>query len=450
MIIFVNPMWSVQTINSDSNYVFLSEVITKFNEKYPDYSFIMPFPASTGFRYYDDGFFKLPNILRIPLNIPQGKKQNNIHFDTFFIKKIYDHFGPYLIWNQVPELAPQLKYFTSNYHMVPTLINQHHYIIHKSLPYPLENNLHFVYMQLVGDNVADLNLFNSDHCWNMTLDNIREYIPNMEKTISEKRKILRFGFFDKNYKYKKRPKFDKFTFLFNHRFQDYKNWRTTFEIFDQLYKEKYDFNVLVTKAGGDRINTINEKPYVMIKDLPTKQQYYDEIQQCHCNTFNSQHETFCISILESMYFGLSTIVPNRTTMPELLGKDSWQIFNTENEQKEKLIYLLKNKDINDDYGKKNNKRAKTFNVDDYVDELHNIFDKSIRKDVFSHLKDHNKENMLKLLGKGKEFYVEDLNRMVPKMGLGKQSMPLYKFNLALYELGYRQKFHRNKSLWKKV
>jgi len=58
--------------------------------------------------------------------------------------------------------------------------------------------------------------------------------------------------------------------------------------------------------------------------------------------------------------------------------------------------------------------------------------------------------MLKLLGKGKEFYVEDLNRMVPKMGLGKQSMPLYKFNLALYELGYRQKFHRNKSLWKKV
>ena len=84
---------------------------------------------------------------------------------------------------------------------------------------------------------------------------------------------------------------------------------------------------MVTKAGGDRINTINEKPYVMIKDLPTKQQYYDEIQQCHCNTLNSQHETFCISILESMYFGLSTIVPNRTTMPELLGKDNWQIFN---------------------------------------------------------------------------------------------------------------------------
>ena len=84
MIIFVNPMWSVQTINSDSNYVFLSSVITKFNEKYPEYSFLMPFPASKGFRYYDDGFFKLPNILRIPQNIPQGKKQNNIHFDMAY------------------------------------------------------------------------------------------------------------------------------------------------------------------------------------------------------------------------------------------------------------------------------------------------------------------------------------------------------------------------------
>ena len=88
-------------------------------------------------------------------------------------------------------------------------------------------------MQLCGDYCADVNLFNSDHCWNMTLDNIREYLPNLENKISEKRKILKFGFFDKNYKYKNVEKYEKFTFIFNHRFQDYKNWRTTFEIFDQ-------------------------------------------------------------------------------------------------------------------------------------------------------------------------------------------------------------------------
>ena len=62
MIIFVNPMWSVQTINSDSNYVFLSEVIKKFHVKYPDYYFVMPFPTTTGFKYYNDDFFQLSNV----------------------------------------------------------------------------------------------------------------------------------------------------------------------------------------------------------------------------------------------------------------------------------------------------------------------------------------------------------------------------------------------------
>ena len=62
---------------------------------------------------------------------------------------------------------------------------------------------------------------------------------------------------------------------------------------------------------------------------------------------------------------------NRTAwFTELLGKDNWQIFNTENEQKEKLIYLIKNKDKCLDYGQKGVEKAKTFNVDDYVDELH--------------------------------------------------------------------------------
>ena len=449
MIIFVNPMWSVQTINSDSNYVYLSSVIRKFAEKYPKYKFLMPFPVSTGFKYYDDGFFKLPNILRIPQNIPQGKKQNNIHFDTFFIKKVYEEFGPYLIWNQIPEVAPQLKFFTSNYHFVPCVINQHHYIIHKSLPYPLEQNLHFVYMQLIGDQLADVNLFNSDHCWNMTLDNIREYMPNFEKTIDDKKQILKFGFFDQLYEYKNN-KYDKFTFVYNHRFQDYKNWRDTFAIFDQLFDEGYEFQVLVTKAGGDRINKINEKPYVIIKDLPTTKQYHEELQKCHCNTFNSQHETFCISILESMYYGLSTIVPNATTMPELLGKDNWQIFKDTNEQKEKLIYLIKNKDKNEEIAKQNIIQANKFNMNDYVDELESVFKNLIKKDVYLSFKDHNKEKLLKKLDGKKELYVEDLRKMAVDMNLGPQSLPLFKFNLILQELGWEQSFNKNKSYWSKL
>ena len=98
-----------------------------------------------------------------------------------------------------------------------------------------------------------------------------------------------------------------------------------------------------------------------------------------------------------MFYGLSTIVPNRTTMPELLGKDNWQLFNSENEQKEKLIHLIKNKDVNEQYGKQNQERAKTFNVDDYVDKLHELFQSLIRKTVFTGMKDHNKQGFLKVI-----------------------------------------------------
>jgi len=446
MIIYVNPMWSMQTINSDSNYVFLTEVIRKFIDKYPNYYFIMPFPVSTGFRYYDDGFFRSQNVLRIPIKLPQGKRQNNMHFDSNFVSKIYENFGVFVVWNQIPEIAPQLKYLLSNYQLQPSIINQHHYIIHKTLPYPIQTDLHFIYMHLIGDHLANVNVFNSEYCWKMTLDNIREYLPNLEDSISKKKLILKFGFFDDTYKMGNVEKYDKFTFLFNHRFQSYKNWRTTFELFDELHKE-YDFQVLVTKAGGDKINVINGKPYVIIKDLPTRKQYFEEIQKCHCNTFNSQHETFCISLLDSMHFGLSVMVPNKTTMPELLGKDNWQIFNSVEEQKEKIIQLIKNKDLLEKHGQANIKQANQFNVTDYVEELKKVFDKEMPTHLFDSMREHNQENLIKKIGNKKELKPEELKKMRSEMNLASQSMPLFKMNVILHNLGWEQIIKDNSSFW---
>jgi hypothetical protein len=152
-----------------------------------------------------------------------------------------------------------------------------------------------------------------------------------------------------------------------------------------------------------------------------------------------------------MFYGLSTIVPNRTTMPELLGKDNWQLFNTENEQKEKLIHLINNKDVNEQYGKQNKQRAKTFNVDDYVDKLHELFQSQIRKTVFTGMKDHNKQGFLKVINNRSELELQDVEKMIRDCGLSKtQSMPMFKANLALYELGYRQKFSKNKAFWLKM
>jgi hypothetical protein len=137
-------------------------------------------------------------------------------------------------------------------------------------------------------------------------------------------------------------------------------------------------------------------------------------------------------------------------MPELLGKDNWQLFNSENEQKEKLIHLIKNKDVNKNYGYKNQERAKMFNVDDYVDKLHELFSSLIRKGVFTGMKEHNKQGFLKVINNREQLELHDVEKMIRDCGLSKtQSMPMFKANLALYELGYIQKFYKNKAFWQK-
>ena len=57
MIILVNPMWSVEHLNKDSNYVHIKKVIEKYTEMYPNTYFIIPFPVKN-FKYHEGGFFE--------------------------------------------------------------------------------------------------------------------------------------------------------------------------------------------------------------------------------------------------------------------------------------------------------------------------------------------------------------------------------------------------------
>jgi hypothetical protein len=41
MIILVNPMWSVEHLNKDSNYVHIKKVIERYTEMYPNTYFII-------------------------------------------------------------------------------------------------------------------------------------------------------------------------------------------------------------------------------------------------------------------------------------------------------------------------------------------------------------------------------------------------------------------------
>ena len=448
MIILVNPMWSVEHLNKDSNYVHIKKVIERYTEMYPNTYFIIPFPVKN-FKYHEDGFFENMNVLRVPYIIPLSKKINNITFDGAFFNNIVEKYGVHTIYNQIPEVTGQLKcldtHFTSNLNVV----NQHHYIYHDSLPYPLKNQMQYVYWQIVGDALADVNIFNSQYTKNMVEDNIQKYMPEFGNKIAENSVVIPFGLWNKS-SLVKNKKFDKITFVYNHRLQQYKNWETTFDVFDELQKT-YDFDVALCPVGPVNIAQVNSRPYTRVFECKNQNEYYDVLSRCHANTFNSQYETFCISIFESMMLGLATIVPNSTTMPELLGQNNPQLFDNKKEQIEKLTSLLKDNAKAEVFGLQNQKQAKKFNIDNYCQSLHKIFTEQLTK-VNRHetLKDKNKDKLQKYLDKHKKISVHNMKKIRRFINLSNQSVPNHRLVNIMYHAGYDQVIENNEAYFVKI
>ena len=445
MVILVNPMWSVEHLNKDSNYVHIKKVIENYNKLHPDTYFIIPFPVKH-FKYYEDGFFQNPNVIREPYTIPLAKKINNITFDGAFYNKLIEKYCINTIYNQIPEVTGQLKSIDSHFSSTVNIVNQHHYIYHNSLPYPLENQMQYVYWQIVGDVLADVNIYNSKYTKQMVLENIDMYMPGFRKQIEDKSKVLYMGLYDES-SIVKNKKFDKITFLYNHRLQQYKNWMFTFEIFDKLAL-KYDFDVAVCPVGPDNVSAVNKKTYTRIYECPTQKEYYDVVSKCHVNTFNSQYETFCISIFESMMHGLATIVPDATTMPELLGKCNEQMFKTKEEQYEILERILQTPKLIEQWGQYNQKRASTYSLDSYCNNLHKIFTEQLNKNNFYEtLRPRNRAKIDKYLAKYKRITANDLKKIRRFINLSNQSVPNHRLANIMHHAGYEQILDNNETVF---
>jgi len=445
VVILVNPMWSVEHLNKDSNYVHIKKVVENYTKLYPDTYFIIPFPIKH-FKYFEDGFFDNPKVERIPYKIPLAKKINNITFDGEWYKDVIEKYNIAIVYNQIPEVTGQLKCIDTHFQSNISVVNQHHYIYHDSLPYTLEGQMQYVYWQILGDVLADENIFNSKYTMWMVEDNVKKYMPDFTDKI--KGTVVPFGLYNPEDVIKNK-KFDKFTFVYNHRLQAYKNWEVTFDMFDDLYKD-YDFDVAVCPVGTSNLVTVNKKPYTKIYECKTQKQYYDVLSKCHANTFNSQYETFCISIFESMMQGLATIVPEATTMPELLGSGNEQLFRDKDEQLNLVRRMLENPNLAIGWGEHNSQRAKTFSVENYCKRLRAIFTQQLtKKNMFESLKDKNKEKLMKFLDKFDTIKASELKRIRRHINLSNQSVPNHRLVNIMYHAGYDQIIKKDEPIFVK-
>lgn len=445
MVILVYPMFSVRNcLNKDSNYVYLKNTINEMIKQRPDWYFLYVFPINKGWVYEEEPeFWGQKNIIRLDVNMPISKRDYVVHYDMNYWNKILKKYGVDIIWNNTVEVGHNLPFLVSTFDIKarPIVINQHHYVIHKSLPYPVESQLNILYSQLISSQIVDINVFNSDYTKKLILDNVGEYWGDK---FSMKDIIIKMGVLPKTLfeGHKVADKNEQFTIHYNHRLQDFKKWKTTFELLGELYKEGYDFKVVVTGEGKQA--SLNKYPFVEIKDnLFSYESYIEELSRGHLNTTNTTIETFCISAIESMGAGEILVAPNGLTFPELVPEGYPFLYNSIAEQKALIkMFMDKWKTDKKDYlrmGSELKERTlDVFSIDGYVRRYIELFE-SYKFTMVESLKPQNRQHIIKTLkANGVKFEkLKDIERMLLNDHFGKQAFPLIKIKRILNDMGYK-------------
>ena len=108
---------------------------------------------------------------------------------------------------------------------------------------------------------------------------------------------------------------------YNHRLQGYKDWQTTFEVFDALWADGVEFKVRHTGPVAENTSLIAKRPYVEIRLAAKRADYLRNLAGCDLNVTNSFHETFCIAARRRMcVFGQPIVAPAGVTFPEITGR----------------------------------------------------------------------------------------------------------------------------------
>jgi len=430
--ILIYPMLSVDVLNSDSNYIIIKQLCNELL-KTKKYNFFLLIDSNR--TYIKDDLNSLVKIIKIPM--PKSKKHQVISFNSNIFRQLFKKYSFDIIWNNVVEQGHHFKYFEDVIveDFRPKVFNYHHYVIHRSLERVASYLLctHILYDQIIGSLGADVNYFHTQYCFDMLEEEAKDILIQDKIDVIKNKSIISLGGYSDEIE--QGQKYDKFTFIYNHRLDGYKNWKDTFEIFDILYNEGLEFQVILTAGDKSNVNSVNRKPYVIVKSFTRHSDYLKELSKCHSNVINSRHETYCISIAESIMNNQIVIVPNRCTFPELVGNNYPYLFSN-NEQQIDMMRTIIKEDIREyNYENKNNLKLSNHvkNMDKYFTEL----GVSTKEDVFGSIKkENNKVKIKNYINSKSKIDLTDFKNFVFKLGYASQSFPNKKLKYILNEFGF--------------
>lgn len=419
--VVVMPFWSqADSLNTDSNYVFLKTVLPEMERQTEETFFFVMFPdprrGRGRWRYYNDGF-ETERTRFVPWPYDTSMRSSVLAFDPIRFGEIDQYLAPVVYWLQQVESADKFAggYFQSfNKSARPTLIAQHHYPIHNSLPYRIDGLFPRLWAQIGGSLASDVVVYNSAYARKLARESFGEWAnPAKLAELDARSKTLLFGLVKPEQPTappataENRP-----TFVYNHRLEGFKRPDLTFGMFDEL-RARYDFDVclmqpITQRSGGRRQWHFDYRIWE-----PDHDDYLAALaSRPMINVTNSAYETFCISVLDSIAAGHLVVAPNALTFPELLPPDYPFLFDSIEQQRAILDLLLSEwpKQYNDWRGRLVDWARERFAVSPYVREY-----LSIMAAAESFNRDHNP----------KQTTIESMTRIWDGMKPGVSYDPLF-------------------------
>lgn len=373
-------MLSEQNFDYDSNYTMLRNYVDGSDKD--KVVFVVALPKDV--RLNDNFLFERENVLPIGIPFPSGKREQNVWFDSNLVKKVINKYFVSLLYTNVPETVTMMKVleqsFTHNGVVVATM---NHWVIHPTLAF-YESYRGLRDLQMIGMRNADIVLYNSRYAKWMFEDEMKRFGwgEEIRREIEEKSTVVGLPIITDTMRKIEVKDVDENVFIYNHRTEFYKRTEITFDVFDRLQKEGYKFKVKLSLTGAGKNIKYASKEYVVPFFKPNKIDYLNEIAIKHINTFNSAHETFCISMVESAYLGGIPVVPAGLTFEELFGEDYPFIFKSVNEQIQMLRDIL-GKKIEDEveyWRKELRKRVEEkYSAERFAHTVFEILDKKMKE-----------------------------------------------------------------------
>jgi glycosyltransferase involved in cell wall biosynthesis len=329
---------AIDNLQGDSGFRVQFEFMKACWEAGKDYFFYFIAPPEA------ERLIDLPNCLVLPYRFQHFHYWSRFDFDFERFAKLIDQnrFDIDLLWNNQPELTPQLlALLRYKCHFDTPAVGYLHWLeipeARSGAFYGFEQAF---YQELAGILCSEFVGTHGEWTKNIWLKHLYELgLPEMKLNLHPLTLGTDISAYDAH---KNTDRFDMFTVLFNHRNMTYTGFKKMTEILEKYEFENVQF--LFTNPGQSQIvlPPKNRNTIKFLGSLP-RDEYLSLLWKVDMGVaLHPQYSPWGLSCVDLMACGKPSLVPNALSFPEVFGKDYQLMFNSEKEFVEKLRYVSEN------------------------------------------------------------------------------------------------------------